>query len=72
MLTRDQFYLCSTCFEASETLRECCGQPMLCCQCGEVGAERRQPPRTADGHFTSRAPRWFWEALRGVPQLLLI
>jgi hypothetical protein len=58
------FYLCPTCFEASECELECHGHPMMRCECGQPGDERRKPPLNGGGRIKSRAPRWFWETQR--------
>ena len=58
------FYLCPTCFEASETAAECHGHRMMHCECGQPGDERRKPVVNGGGQLTSRAPRWFWQTLQ--------
>lgn len=57
------FYICPVCFEVAETQRECHGQMMICCDAGALADEQRKPAVTHDGRLTSRAPRWFTEAV---------
>ncbi len=58
------FYLCPTCFEASETALADHEHPMMLCTLGQPGDERRKPATNSGGQLTSRAPRWFWQTLR--------
>lgn len=57
------FYLCPTCFYASETPD--CGHEhaLLCVDPGLPGDERRKPITDQHGHILSPAPRWFHEAI---------
>ena len=63
------FYLCPICFEVYDHAGECHGRRRIQCDAGEAGDERRKPIAEG-GRFTSRAPRWFleavgWSRLRG-------
>jgi hypothetical protein len=64
MSAEDSFFLCPTCFEASDARIECHGHTMVRCECGRPGDERRKPLVTAGGRLETRAPRWFWDAVR--------
>ncbi len=63
------FYLCPTCFEASEIDSECHRHRMIACDAGDWDDERRKPIIDDDGHLRSRAPRWFLEAVGRVQNL---
>jgi hypothetical protein len=64
------FYLCPTCFEAypatrldDETDGWCHRHPLIRCQAAQLDDERRKPLVDNGGCLTSRAPRWFLEAV---------
>jgi len=61
------FYLCPTCFNISESARECHGRQMIRCDPGTPSDERRKPLTDAEGHLKSHAPRWFLEAVGSLP-----
>jgi hypothetical protein len=63
MNTDCTFYLCPTCFEASEC--ECMDHlhRMIRCDPGAPGDERRKPVMNGKGTVKSHAPRWFLEAV---------
>ncbi len=56
------FYICPMCFRVSETQETCHDRPMLACDAGSAGDERRKPLMDNAGQIVSRAPRWFIEA----------
>jgi hypothetical protein len=60
------FYLCSVCFNASERPAVCHHRPMVRCDPGQPGDDRRRPPADAQGRLKSHAPRWFLEAIGSV------
>ncbi len=60
-------YLCSMCFEVSETAGVHHGRPMIRCDVGSLGDERRKPLVDGEGHLKSHAPRWFLEAIGSLP-----
>jgi hypothetical protein len=57
------FYLCPTCFYASETSDEGHEHALLRVDPGQPGNERRKPLINHDGLILSPAPYWFYEAL---------
>ena len=57
------FYLCPTCFYASETLDSSHEHPLLRVDPGLPGDERHKPVTDQNGHILSPAPRWFYEAI---------
>jgi hypothetical protein len=57
------FYLCPTCFYASETLDDSHEHTLLRVDPGLHGDERRKPITDRHGHILSPAPRWFHEAV---------
>jgi hypothetical protein len=57
------FYLCPTCFYASESLQPEHEHPLLRVDPGLPGDERRKPLTDRNGHILSPAPRWFNEAI---------
>lgn len=61
------FYLCPICFETSEVEAKQHGHPMLRCDAGQPGDERRKPVMDERGNLKSRAPRWFLEAIGSLP-----
>jgi hypothetical protein len=63
METSTTFYLCPTCFNISESARECHSRQMIRCDAGQPGDERRKPVINGDGRLHSHAPRWFLEAI---------
>jgi hypothetical protein len=62
MDTSSIFYLCPTCFYASQTLDEGHEHGLLRVDPGPPGDERRKPVTDPSGHILSPAPRWFYEA----------
>jgi len=67
MDTNCTFYLCPICFEVSESEREHHGRPMIRCDAGEPGDERRKPVINDGGHLKTHAPRWLLEAIGSLP-----
>ena len=61
------FYLCPICFEVSEFECEHHGRPMVRCDAGQPGDERRKPIINGGGNLKTRAPRWFLEAIGSLP-----
>jgi len=61
------FYICPICFEVSESEREHHGRPMIRCDAGQPGDERRKPVINGNGRLKSHAPRWFLEAVGSLP-----
>jgi hypothetical protein len=60
------FYLCPTCFYASDVSDESHEHPLLRVDPGLPSDERRKPVTDRYGQIQSPAPRWFYEAvLRG-------
>jgi hypothetical protein len=57
------FYLCPTCFEARLTDDGQHTHRMARCEAGPLGDERRRPIVDATGRLSTRAPRWFVEAM---------
>jgi hypothetical protein len=57
------FYLCPTCFHASETPDAGHEHPLLRVDPGLPDEERRKPVTDHQGHILSPAPRWFYEAV---------
>jgi hypothetical protein len=57
------FYLCPTCFYASETPDNGHDHPLLRVDPGLPGDERRKPIMDSSGRILSAAPLWFHEAL---------
>lgn len=55
------FYICPTCFETSETPRECHGQMMIHCAALPAGHEDLKPLFDEEGNLKTRAPAWFVE-----------
>jgi hypothetical protein len=64
MQTSSVFYLCPTCFYASQTPDDSHEHVLLCVDPGLPGDERRKPIMDRDGLILSPAPFWFHEALR--------
>jgi hypothetical protein len=67
------FYLCPTCFYASDSTDNDHEHPLLRVDPGLPGDERRKPVTDRSGHILSPAPRWFHEAVilaKGVPKRL--
>ena len=58
------FYICPTCFYASEIPRYDHEHALLCVYPGLPGDERRKPVTDQYGRILSPAPRWFHEALK--------
>jgi hypothetical protein len=57
------FYLCPTCFYASDIADDGHEHPLLRVDPGLPGDTRRRPLTSRDGLILSPAPRWFYEAL---------
>jgi hypothetical protein len=57
------FYLCPTCFYASETPDNTHEHTLLRVDPGLPGDERRKPITGRDGLILTPAPYWFYEAL---------
>lgn len=57
------FYLCPTCFEATQDEEQGHRHGMLLCDPGPPGDERRKPLADESGRLKTRAPRWFLEAV---------
>lgn len=56
------FYLCPTCFYASDTADDGHEHGLLRVDPGLPGDERRKPVTDQSGHILSPTPRWFHEA----------
>ena len=63
MNTSLSFYLCPTCFYASDTPDHGHEHALLRVDPGQPGDERRKPVMDHDGLILSPAPHWFYEAL---------
>jgi hypothetical protein len=63
MNTSLSFYLCPTCFYASEIPDDGHEHTLLRVDPGLPGDERRKPVTNRNGHILSPAPRWFYEAI---------
>jgi hypothetical protein len=59
------FYLCPTCFYASESPDGEHEHPLLRVDPGLPGDERRKPITDRNGRILSPAPYWFHEAING-------
>ena len=57
------FYLCPTCFYASETADDGHEHALLRVDPGLTGDERRKPVTDQNGDILSPAPYWFYEAI---------
>jgi hypothetical protein len=57
------FYLCPTCFYASEISDESHEHPLLRVDPGQPGDDRRKPVTDRDGLIVCPAPYWFYEAI---------
>ena len=57
------FYLCPTCFYASDAPDNAHEHALLRVDPGRAGDERRKPLTGRDGLILSPAPFWFYEAL---------
>jgi hypothetical protein len=66
MIASITFYLCPTCFFASDTPDETHEHALLRMDPGLPGDERRKPVIDRNGQILSPAPRWFHEALTEV------
>jgi hypothetical protein len=66
MIAPLNFYLCPTCFFASETPDETHGHTLLHIDPGLSGDEKRKPVTDCNGLILSPAPRWFYEAISEV------
>ncbi len=62
MSTTTRFYICPTCFAATET--EPIGHPhaMICIDLRSLEPASHCPPRNRDGSLQSRRPGWFLAA----------
>jgi len=67
MNTSRIFYLCPTCFEVSESEMGGHRHRVIRVDPGEPDDERRKPAMDEAGRLTSRAPRWFLEAIGSLP-----
>lgn len=56
-------FICPICFQVCDTKIECHQHLMVECNTGKPGDERRKPVEDHYGHFVSRAPLWYLEAL---------
>jgi hypothetical protein len=63
MNTSLTFYLCPTCFYASEIPDDTHKHALLRVDPGAPGDERRKPVMDRDGLILTPAPYWFYEAL---------
>ena len=63
MNTSIVFYLCPSCFYASDVPDDYHEHPLLRVEPGLPGDEKRKPVTDKDGHILSPAPRWFHEAV---------
>jgi hypothetical protein len=61
-VSANTFYLCPFCFRLCDTDEHCHEHPMVCCEPGEWGDNRRKPVTDLRGDIQSPAPRWFLEA----------
>jgi hypothetical protein len=58
------FYMCPKCFRVCETQEQCHEHNLMVeCVTGTPGDEKRRPVRDQFGHYVSRAPRWYLEAV---------
>ena len=57
------FYLCPTCFYASESSDTEHEHALLRVDPGLPGDEKRKPVTDRNGRILSAAPRWFYEAM---------
>ena len=57
---KTDFYLCTTCFNASESPQICHGQAMH--HCTDCHVEQRKPLMDGNGRLLNRAPLWFINA----------
>ncbi len=55
-----EFYLCGTCFHASEEPQHCHGKMTI--HYAGASVEQRKPPMDGNGRISSRAPMWFLKA----------
>ena len=62
MNTSSIFYLCPTCFYASDTPDNAHEHTLLRVDPGLPGDERRKPITDRNGQILSPAPRWFHDA----------
>ena len=59
METKQEFYICPTCFHVSETQPEGHEHEMLHYPGYPVGHQQLKPSVDSDGNLKTRAPRWF-------------
>ena len=63
-MDQDQvFYIWPICFRVRESESECHEHPMVLCETGHPGDERRKPVSDQFGNLASRAPFWYLEAI---------
>lgn len=67
MKDQKSFYLCPTCFAASEVMAELHSHRMVHVDEALLGDDLRRPPVDASGRLQSRAPRWFLELVAPRP-----
>lgn len=62
MYTATHFYICPTCFAATET--EPIGHPhaMICIDLSSLEVVNQSPPTNGDGTLQTRRPAWFMTA----------
>lgn len=63
MNTSPVFYLCPSCFYASDFLDDSHEHALLRVDPGMPGDEKRKPITDRKGRILSSAPRWFHEAI---------
>jgi hypothetical protein len=63
MNDNQSIFICPVCFQACDTKIECHQHMMIECNTGKPGDERRKPVEDLYGHFVSRAPLCYLEAL---------
>ena len=64
MTIENTFYICPKCFRVCEDEEKCHQHMrMIECEIGDFGDDRRKPITDQFGHFVSRAPRWYLEAV---------
>jgi len=62
---KTDFYLCTMCFNASESPQTCHDRAMV--HCTDCGTEQRKPPTDSNGRLINRAPAWFVNATQHAP-----
>jgi hypothetical protein len=66
---RTDFYLCTMCFNTSETPRICHNRPMA--HYPGHRADHLKPPIDENGRLRNRAPLWFINATQHAPLLTM-